>query len=124
VSLNRKEAGIKDMFREIKKQTGYTIICDAAILKKSDPVTVRLKNVPLQNALNAILSDQGLTYIVDGTSIVVRAAEERRVKAVAPSIVTKQQQVAGAVTDGEGMPLLGVSITVKGTNIATATNEK
>lgn len=124
VSLNRKEAGIKDVFREIKKQTGYTIICDAAILKKSDPVTVSLKNVPLQNALNAILSDQGLTYIVDGTSIVVRAAEEKRVKAVAPSIVTKQQQVAGAVTDGEGMPLLGVSITVKGTNIATATNEK
>ena len=123
VSLNRQEAAMKDVFREIKKQTGYTIICDVAILKQSDPVTVSLQNVPLRNALNTIFNHRGLTYVVDGKSIVVQVAEEKSAKMFVQPLITTQQQVTGTVKSGEGFPLVGVSVAVKGKNNATATNE-
>ncbi|WP_245893585.1 TonB-dependent receptor [Sphingobacterium gobiense] len=122
ISLNRTDAAMKDVFREIKTQTGYTIICDAAVLKKSGLVTVNLQNVPLENALKTIFDDRGLTYVVDGRSIVVHQAETKTAPMVF-SATAAQREVAGRVVDGSGSTLAGISVSVKGKAIATATNE-
>src|SRR5690606_31306111 len=122
ISLNRKDVAMKDVFRELKRQTGYTIICDVAVLKKSGNVTINVQNVPLVRALDAIFYDRGLTYIVDGESIVVHEVENAKVFGV-KSTVNEQSEVQGQVVDGDGAALAGVSVSVKGKPIATATDE-
>ncbi len=123
ISLNRKEAEMKDIFRDIKKQTGYTIICNAAILKHSDPVTVSLQNVSLRYALNTIFNERGLEFVVEGESIVVQAMEGEKIKKVELPLLRLQQQTTGTVRNIEGAPLMAVSVAVKGKSYATATNE-
>lgn len=122
ISLNRKDVAMKDVFRELKRQTGYTIICDVAVLKKSGKVTIDVQNVPLVKALDALFDDRGLTYVVDGKSIVVREVENKKVFEV-NSITEEQREVSGQVVDGDGAALAGVSVSVKGKAIATATDE-
>src|SRR5690606_11246209 len=122
ISLNRKDVAMKDVFRELKRQTGYTIICDVAVLKKSGKVTIDVQNVPLVKALDALFDDRGLTYVVDGKSIVVREVENKKVFEV-NSITEEQSEVRGQVVTGDGAGLAGVSVSVKGKAIATATDE-
>ena len=127
VNLTRKGAAMKDVFREIKKQTGYTIICDAAILKKSGTVTVDLKNASLKNALGAIFNDQGLDYVVEGKSIVVQAGAEKAAftnNSGLANVAVQQREVHGQVYEASGIALAGVSVSIKGKSIATATDDQ
>src|SRR5690606_5194715 len=71
VSISKKNADIVDVFREIKRQTGYNVLCSSSILKQVQKVDVDLKNMPLELALSSVLEPKGLTYRVDNKNIVV-----------------------------------------------------
>ena len=124
VSLEKKGMHLIELFREIKRQTGYTIICDAAILNNAGTVDAKLEHTPLKEALAITLQPKGLDYVIEGTSIVVRKADSKQAntgRVTTP--VEVQQQVSGQVTDSEtGDPVAGAVITLKGTSISVQTN--
>ena len=55
VTLSRKNILIVEVFREVKRQTGYTVICKSDIIRATPRLTVELKNVPLLEALRSVL---------------------------------------------------------------------
>ncbi|MFD2540535.1 TonB-dependent receptor [Sphingobacterium chuzhouense] len=124
VTLDLRNSSLEQALKTIGKQSGYHVLYNPLTIDKSKRVSLNLKNASLDDALKRVFADQPLVYTVSKKTIVVRAAEEKHVKTVTPSIVIAQQQVRGTVRDGEGSPLVGISVVVKGTNIATATNEK
>ena len=116
VNLTKKKAPLIEIFREIKKQTGYTIICDANILKNAKPVTVYLRNSSLKTALKESLQSNDLNYLIEGESIVIRKSVTKNNPKnldsnMGPSSI--QQSVTGTVFDAKG-PLAGVTVSVKG----------
>lgn len=126
VSISKKNADIVDVFREIKRQTGYNVLCSSSILKQVQKVDVDLKNMPLELALSSVLEPKGLTYRVDNKNIVVIRKPRINNKSVneASSEDIQQNIVKGTVRDKEGEFLSGVSVTVKGNTVATATDEE
>lgn len=128
VSIKKKNSSITDVFREIKKQTGYTVLCKSDIINATPRMDVNLGAVRLEQALESVLVPHGLTYVIDGKSIVVKAARQSTKKVETPSTAVKtlevQQVVEGVVTDGQGQVLSGVSVTIKGTKTSTATDQK
>src|SRR5450432_4429929 len=60
VSLAEKNASLKKIFREIKRQTGYMFVYTDPILRKAKKITVNVNSVTLEEALNACLQDQPL----------------------------------------------------------------
>lgn len=60
VTLNLKEADIKDVLRIISYETGINILAGANI---TGTVTVKLKDVSLDDALKSILYANGYTYV-------------------------------------------------------------
>ncbi|MCA5005662.1 TonB-dependent receptor [Sphingobacterium bovistauri] len=116
VNFSKNNASLVEIFREIKKQTGYTIICDANILKNATPVSVSLRNTPLKSALKESLRSNDLDYYIDGESIVIREkTNANQMKISLPKIESEksQQTVTGTVTGAQG-PLAGVTVSVKG----------
>jgi len=128
LSMKKKNAPIIEVFREIKKQTGYTVLCKSDIIENAAKVNVDLENVSLDKALNSILTKQGLTYLVEGKSIVIKGSKvdvsKEEHKNVPELNADMQREVHGQVTDENGKPLLGVSVTIKGKSSGTMTNEQ
>src|SRR5690606_9311996 len=123
ISISNSKMQIVDLFREIKKQTGYTVVCNAEIIRANSNLKVEVHNKPLFEALNMILSPLQLTYTVRDRSIVVRKRTEDKQVTSAVMVPTKpQQRITGIVTDSDGTPLPGVTIKLKGKSIGEITN--
>jgi type IV pilus assembly protein PilQ len=62
ISLDLKDADIKDVFRTISELTGLNIVVDPEV---RGTVTVKLDNVPWDQALDLILKQNGLGYVLE-----------------------------------------------------------
>lgn len=125
VTINKKDMSFVNILREIKKQTGYTIICNSDILNNTKASDVNLQSKPIEEALRLVLSPKNLSYYVEGKSIVVRQAEREllvKTEAIAEEPVQQRRTIRGRVTDMEGQPLAGISVLVKGTAIGIGTD--
>lgn len=121
VNLSVRNAGIESVCLDIKKQTGYFFLYDAAILKKSGTVSLELKNTELTDALQQLTAGKALDYkIIDKTVIISEAKTSTK-------IAQQEIIVKGTVTTkgNPGQPnqtMPGVVITVKGTKKVTSTS--
>ncbi|HAT91886.1 MAG TPA: SusC/RagA family TonB-linked outer membrane protein [Sphingobacterium sp.] len=126
VRIKKKNSPIVDVFREIKKQTGYTVLCKSEIISNSPKVSVDFNNLSLDRALNELLSPRGLSYIKEGNSIIVKISDNSRLEQYAPLTnvgwLAEQSPVQGKITDQDGKVLAGVSVAVKGGKKATASD--
>ena len=123
ISISNPKMQIVDLFREIKKQTGYSVICNAEIIRTSSMLKVNVHNKPLFEALNMILYPHKLEYTVKERSIVVRKRVEKEIISSSPAVFTgPQQRVRGIVTSLDGAPLAGVSIKLKGKSTGEVTD--
>lgn len=118
VSLSLKNAPMKQVFREIQKQTGLNVLVDESLLEKTGKVTLKVHNVPLEEALDLCLRNQPLSYTIEGGAITIKT---RPVEILQPVITPVAYiEVKGTVTDEKGVPLAGASVKLKGAaNIGT-----
>ncbi|MEN0052166.1 MAG: TonB-dependent receptor [Mucilaginibacter sp.] len=101
ISLNENGASIARVLKEIKAQSNYNILFNDQMLADAYPVTVRVKDVSLTQALDECFKDQPLTYEISNNTIVLKR------KAIVRTTIT------GKVTDATGKPLPGVTITAE-----------
>src|SRR6185436_13094852 len=104
VNLREVNSPLDKVFKEIKKQTGYTFVYTKALLKKANKVTVSVSNVPLEQALDACFSDQPLTYTIFNKMIVIKEKEivvvvkpDTPVESVLPAIT-----ISGKIVNDRG----------------------
>lgn len=116
VTISEKNAPIEKVFKAIEQQTGYVFFFDYSWLDKAKKVTIETKNVTLKEALNLCFKDQPLTYTIVDKTIVVKIKEVAIPNAptTAEPVVIPPIDISGKVTDKDGNPLQGASITVKG----------
>lgn len=119
VTIKGKHLPLYDVFNSISRQTGYEFIYDEKLLEKAPPVNLNMNQASLADVLNACLNNKLFNYnIVDKTIVI-----SPKSKAAAPVAATVQQvALQGKVTDSKGLPLIGVSIQIKGTSKGTITN--
>ncbi|WP_412465900.1 TonB-dependent receptor [Pedobacter sp. KLB.chiD] len=116
VSLSVKDASLKTIFKEVRKQTGYYFIYSNEALSQSIPVSVQAKNLDLDKLLAIIFDHQPLSYAIEEQTIIVNIKTPvpgMRVDRIITGIVTGQD-------DNQTLP--GVSVKVKGKNGGVITN--
>jgi TonB-linked SusC/RagA family outer membrane protein len=110
VTVSRKNTTLETVFKDIKQQTGYLFFYSGKVDLKKQTLNVELKNVPLEEALRACLTDQNLTYNIVDKTIVIRNKEANRLSGMRDDVI----MVSGRVIDAEtqqGIP--GVNISSK-----------
>lgn len=122
VTLNKKNAPLTEIFKEIRQQTGYDFFYELTWLEKAKPVNINVSNIPLIEALNQCFKDQPLTYTITGTTIVLKLkpAPTQLTMSIAPNGF----EVRGVILDDNSVPLQGVNVIVKGTDKITSTNNR
>jgi hypothetical protein len=72
-SLSGKEAPLEHLFKSIQKQSGYHFLYTDELVRTASPVSVSLKDVTLDKALEHIFSGQPFRYTILERTIVVKA---------------------------------------------------
>ena len=124
VTFSGKDVPLQKVFSVIKDQTGYVVFYDYAVLDGSRPVTVSVKDIPLQSFLAQVLKGQQLDYTIKKKTIFIKkqitiaapANWQPAVPIPAPPLVT------GRITDGAGKSLAGATVALKHAKISTVSD--
>jgi len=123
LTLVQKDATLKQVFNAINKQTNYNIVWSANDINGDQKVNADFRDAPLTEVLNKCLENTGLTYAIVDKTVVIKQAEPSildKIKAALAIPIT----ISGKVTDTLGTPLVGATVTIKGTSKTTVTNVK
>ncbi len=122
ISLSERNAPLSKVFDEISNQTGYDFAYTSKALEDTKSITINVKNEELKNVLDKIFAGQPVNYSIEDKWIIVSAKQENVVDK--PKAVFAQVPVSGKVVDDLGQPMIGVTITEKGTKNVTTTTAK
>ena len=111
LNVSLKDASIMQLIDQIEQQSEFSFFYKNDQIDIKKPITLHEKDVLISDVLNKALSGTDLTYSVVDKIIVIRPRE----------LTQAQKTVTGKVTSGNGEPLPGVNIIVKGTQQGTIT---
>ncbi len=116
ISLKGDNISLKEIFKQISKQTGYDFIYTDDVIEKSSKITIDLTDVSLEEALEVCFKNQPLTYSIVEKMIVIKLKKPAELQEL--SLI----KVTGTVSDVEGKPLPGATVLIKGTTKGTTTD--
>lgn len=123
VTLSVHNVSLKKVFNEIRKQTKYNFLYPNELLERVEGITVDLRAVPLEKALQACLNNTPLEYSILEKTVIIKRKEERKTPAFSqPLLEITDNRIKGKVTNEDGSPLEGVSVMLKGSDKGTSTN--
>lgn len=113
VTLKKKNVTLVNIFKEIRKQTGYDFIYSDRMMENVNAVDVDFTNVSVIDALNKIFANQPFLYEIENKIIVVKPM----------TVVYAERVITGTVTDDNNEVLVGVSVKSQKTNMMVRTDK-
>ncbi|MEO6232668.1 MAG: TonB-dependent receptor [Ferruginibacter sp.] len=122
VKVNISLNGVKltTFFKAIEKETNFRFIFSNDIIPAGRIITVNVKEMPVAQVMDEVMSPISLKYRFDETSgifIISKKSDNPFVEMDAASV----RAITGKVTNDRGEPLVGVSVQAKGSAKATTT---
>jgi TonB-linked SusC/RagA family outer membrane protein len=116
VTYSGRNVALEKVLKSIKNQTGYVFFYDYEIIKNTKPVSIDLKNANIDQALKACFKGQQLDYTIEDKTVVISALPTEAIKPLPPV------KISGKVTDNNGGPLPGATVSIKGKAGVVLTN--
>jgi len=119
LSYTQKNASLEQIFKEIKKQTGYTVFWSSNSLDNRK-LDADFKNVSLEKVMEHCLEGQNLTFTIERHTVVIREREKSITERLIGYFNVKD--VKGKITDEQGKPLPGATVKIKNGGKVTVTD--
>ncbi|WP_126974500.1 SusC/RagA family TonB-linked outer membrane protein [Gynurincola endophyticus] len=127
VTLAGKNITLKKVFTAVEQQTGYLIFSNRALLDNTKPITISVKDMPLNTFLDKVLTDQPIAYKIENRTISLY----RKLNSAVNNFSRKEEvaipilmaDVSGVITSADGTPLAGATVLVKNSQKYVVTNE-
>lgn len=118
LSLNLKNATIREAIESIKSQSEFSFSLDVKDLNLDEKVSVSLKDKTINEVLAVLFNGRNVHYEINDRHIVITRAGQ-----VGPAIEQQQaKHVTGRILDPNGEPVIGANVVVKGTTIGSVTD--
>lgn len=118
VSIDMKNATLKEVFKEITKVTGYEFIYSNNEVENVGKISLCVENKDLQDVLAECLEGTQLWYMIEEQVVVISP----KLSNPAQTKDNKSKVISGKVIDESKNPLPGVTILLKGTTTGVVTN--
>ncbi len=113
ITIHKNNISLKEAFREIERQTNYSIAYKKSETDEKRKINLLLNDVSLEKALEEIMKDTGLTYKINGYHIILIPKKEKQ-EAKETGLT---QTIRGTVYDVEtGQPVEFANIALLETN--------
>lgn len=119
ITLSLRNSPLEKVFKEIKKQTGYTFLYTDEQLATAKTVTLEVQNQSLDKVLEQCFRAQPLVYDINGKTIIVK----RKTASTTLLNAAYDNTVKGRITDDKGDAVAGAAVQEKGTSKGVLTNE-
>ncbi|WP_164735378.1 SusC/RagA family TonB-linked outer membrane protein [Pseudoflavitalea rhizosphaerae] len=114
VSINGKELTLKQVFASVEKQTGYVVFLNQDMFDEiNKKVSLQVKDMPVPSLLDMLFKERPIEYIIQGKTIILSTKTITVTKDPGLVLFPPPKPVKGKVTDENGQPLAGASISVK-----------
>lgn len=114
ITLTKKNISLIELFREIKRQTGYDFVYNHDRLLKGSNVHIDVQNGQLKDVLDASFKNQPFAYSIESNTVIVTPKISETVQSTAI-----QDELRGKVVDASGRPVIGA--TIRDVNTGTRT---
>ncbi|WP_232282961.1 SusC/RagA family TonB-linked outer membrane protein [Pedobacter sp. BAL39] len=122
VSFVKKNASLKELFSEIRKQTGYNVFWQEGKVNDAVKFDAFFNTVPLKDVLDKALKPESLEYTIVNNTIVVKKKDESFIDRIAAYM--REINVSGTVTDAEtGKRIPNVTVRLAGTTRSVVAND-
>ncbi|RAJ22074.1 TonB-linked SusC/RagA family outer membrane protein [Gelidibacter algens] len=119
MDINVKDVSLEELFKEIQNKSEFIFFYKDDVLKHK--VSLSLKNATVATILDTALKNTNLIYKIDYRQVVIK--EDLSVDAKQMANQNQQQRtIKGKVLDEAGVPLLGATVQLKGTNKGVTTD--
>ena len=116
VSLSMENTSLEQVMDEIENQSEFYFIFNQKQIDVNRVVSIQADNKLITDILPELFKGQDVNYAVfDKKVLLTTDPLDNNVISIASETSAQQNQVAGTVTDEQGIPLPGVSIGIKGT---------
>lgn len=122
ITLSKKNASLKNVLLEIRKQSEYQILFSDNLIRKANPVTVDIRKGNIEEVIKRTLSGQPFNYQILDKVILITPKEETVLEKIIKYF--RNIEISGKVVDEDGMPMPGVSIKVKSTGKVFITDKE
>jgi TonB-dependent starch-binding outer membrane protein SusC len=126
ITISLENASVQKVFETIRNQSGYQFLYTNKVLSKARPVTITVKDVTLEQALNICFRDQPLGYTIIEKTIVVKLKKNSETESIniqEDPLPEPPIEIKGKVVNEKGESLAGVTIHIKNTNVGVITDE-
>jgi TonB-linked SusC/RagA family outer membrane protein len=121
LSIDVRDANLEEVFKVIEEQSGYKFSYRNVILDSRGDITLKVDNVSLETVLDRVLPSKGLKFeVVSANSVVITKAEKTRQN----DNVGSKEKITGRVVNTEGVPVIGASVIVRGTQTGAITDHE
>ena len=118
ITMNLQSTDLKKALTVIERKSNYHFLYNEAVIANKPKIDLSVKDADITTVLDKILVANGIAYRILNNNLVVLKANGDDDKPELPDI-----PVTGKVTGANGAALSGVSITIKGTNTGTTTDD-
>ena len=129
ISLELENGSLKEALKKISNEADVSFAYSSNYIPSNEKLSIQVKEEALERVLKKVLFPFSLGFQVSEGIILIEKVDKKIEPDTEPAESAEKQHgpreqvIKGKVTDNRGQPLQGVSITVKGTSLATVTNE-
>lgn len=120
ITLKEKEQPIRKILETIEKKSTYHFFYNTNFLVLDRKVSIELIDASIETIMSKLLTGTKLSYKLENNNLIVLTLTEAKSLIDAESI--QKKKTAGTVIDANGEPIIGASVTIKGTSIGTITD--
>ncbi|WP_222867683.1 SusC/RagA family TonB-linked outer membrane protein [Sphingobacterium phlebotomi] len=121
VSLSAPHMKMEDFFAEISRQTKHRFFYSSEVARTVGDVQVDLHDASLEDALKSVLDPAKFEFKVIAGTVTINLKDENT-KTKETKVGKLQNRVTGTVRSRDGDPLIGASVSVRGTTIGVQTD--
>ena len=113
VTINLKNATMKELLDEIHKQTGLDFIYNNEQFADFEKITIKVKDELLKNVFAKVFDGKPYEYRIKGKIVTIN---KRKIE------LDKAYSLQGIVYDTESYPIIGATVMIKGTHTGVVTD--
>ena len=115
LNLQFKNEEVGKIIEKISEQSGVKIVYSNAQIDTKKRITITIKTSDIKEALGMVLGDNYMYRQIENYISVARKKEDKGMEAPQQQKQQKKRSVTGLITDGDGNPVIGATVMVKGT---------
>ena len=120
-TIKMENKSVRDVFSYIEKNSEFIFIYQGTKIDLNRKVSIDIHDQPVQKILHEVFAGTNDTYSVIGRQIIVKKANTKNEAEV--QILNQQKKtVTGLLTDADGNPVIGATVSIKGTTYGVTTD--